>query len=116
MRTPEVNPRRTQLGRFVMYAIAFVAGVFTQPLSHDPLTGGVVFLGLFAPIDLLFEFLYGLWADYRESHEPPAPAPPGRTRREARRATRQAKAPVSTGGAVSASSSGLPPIRRTARH
>ena len=115
MRTPVVNPRRAQLGRLAMYAIVFAAGALTQTIVHDPLTGGLAFLGLFAPIDLLFEFLYGLLADYRERHEAAPSNGPGRSRREARRATRQVKTPAPADGSSSTANGGPGAVRRAPR-
>jgi len=79
-----------------MYAVAFGAGYLTQTITFDRLTSGLVFLGLFAPVDAIFEFLFGLVADYREQSEAAeASVNGGRSRRTSRRANRLVKATAS---------------------
>jgi hypothetical protein len=109
------NPRRAQLGRLVMYAVAFGAGYLTQT-TFDRLTSGLVFLGLFAPVDAIFEFLFGLVADYREQNEAAeASAKGGRLRRGARRVNRLVKATVPATPAAAATSTGPGPTSRRRR-
>jgi hypothetical protein len=96
--------------------VAFGAGYITQTITFDRLTSGLVFLGLFAPVDALFEFLFGLVADYREQNEAAeAVANGGRSRRASRRANRLVKATDPATSATAAIPSGPGPTSRRRR-